>query len=286
MMITQPSQVVWPSDEVLAMVSVAPVPLIPLAELSGMVVPFEDAGVLVDWLLTMPTTPGSNALKTYWDWSRTWASFRGIGSLGNIVNLLGRFGDGNMPPASKLVRLLYRIASTAEDVVISALEGDLIAVEIDALASKLAAATETGFGLIDDMPSRSRTRGVARTWAPPRGEVALTGTESTVVVLREGVGLVVLHGASRREEFEGLRSVDLRREPALLVDLNGRELTLSPADARPLAWLLPRSLVWHVESISLTDVWEPLLTGLPAAISAARESGRPVRLTTRSRVIG
>jgi hypothetical protein len=277
--------VAWPSDEVLAIVAIAPPPPIPLAELGELLVPVEDEAGLVDWHLRMPSTPGSNAVTTYWDWSRTWATFRGVGSLGNIANLLDRFGDGLVSPASELVTLLQRIAGTVGDIVVTTLECDVIEAEIEVLARDLAAAHETGFGLIDDMPRRNRTTGIARMWAPPRGDVVLAGIESTMVMLREDVGLVVLHGPQRQRAFEGVTHVDLRRETVLLVGADGAELVLRPADARPLAWLLPRSLLWHVERISLPDVWAPLLIGLPAAIQEARRSGLGLRLTTNSRVI-
>lgn len=282
---------IFPTNEVLATVATAPVPDIPLAELREALVPqFDDDGRLIDWFITMPAAPGGDTLARYWAWRRNWATFWPVGALGNLANLLDRFGAGSLPLAPTLVRVLRQLTSSDADVSVERAATDALLVELAALRRSLAAATETGFGIIDDMPGKRRTIGIARAFAPPAGDVVLTATEALSVHLRPNDGMVVRQQRAGADgatlDFVRLRSVDMRRTPVVVVDEFGEQRTIAPFDARPLAWLLPRSLVWHVESIPLIDVWDMLLGRLPIAIEAAAEAHRPLRFTTQSPVVG
>ncbi len=288
---THRSWSIFPTSEVLATVATAPVPDIPLADLREALVPqFDDDGHLVDWFITMPPAPGGDTLARYWAWRRNWATFWPVGALGNLANLLDRFGAGSLPLAPTLVRVLRQLTSSDDDVTVGRADADALLVELGALRRSLAAATDTGVGIIDDMPGKRRTIGIARAFAPPSGDIVLAATETLSVHLRPDDGMVVCQqraGASGATlDFVRLRSVDMRSTPVVMVDADGAQRTVAPFDARPLAWLLPRSLVWHVESIPLIDVWDMLLGRLPIAIGAAAEAHRPLRFTIQSPVVG
>lgn len=288
---SHPTWSIFPTSEVLATVATAPVPDIPLADLREALVPqFDDAGRLVDWFITMPPVPGGDTLARYWAWRRNWATFWPVGSLGNLGNLLDRFSSGSLPLAPTLVRVLRQLTSSDDDIVVGRAETDALLVELVALRRALGAATETGLAIIDDMPGKRRTIGIARAFAPSTADVVLAATDSLSVHLRPGEGMVVRQqqadAIGPTPDFVRLHSVDMRRSPVVVVNEDGARRTVAPFDARPLAWLLPRSLAWHIEPIPLIDVWDLLLGRLPIAIAAAAEAHRPVRFTTLSPIVG
>jgi nucleoside-diphosphate-sugar epimerase len=62
-------------------------------------------------------------------------------------------------------------------------------------------------------------------------------------------------------------------DEVVVVDPRGGSAHLPLARCRPLGWLVPRSLRWHVREIPLVVVWSLLFQGLPEALRAARDTG-------------
>jgi hypothetical protein len=283
----QPTWAVYPSDEVVVTIAIGPVPDIAPAEIRALLLPqYGDDGRLVDWHISPPWIAGADALSTYWAWRRGWAAFWPVGSLYNLATLLSLLRGGDNHVSEPLVGLVEALTTGGSDTVIDQTEAEAVAAGVHDLRQRLAASSDVGVGLIDDMPSPRRISGISRAWAIPQTDVVLTGDNTVSILLGKSDWISVRHGESQREVFAGLRAVDLRGDRALLVDRDGLELVLDPAAARPLAWLLPGSLLWHVEPVTLTDVWRPLLTGLPAAVEVARETVGQLRFTTQSPVVG
>jgi len=78
------------------------------------------------------------------------------------------------------------------------------------------------------------------------------------------------------DAFEGVTAADLRGDTVILLNDRGSSLRLSQDDARPLGWLVPRSLRWHVRQIPLVVVWSKLFDGMVAALRVAIDAGEPM----------
>ena len=139
-----------------------------------------------------------------------------------------------------------------------------------------------GAGIVDDTPGPRKQLGLSRTWVPDDVEMVLAATSSTAVVVRPGDGLVLLHDGPEFRTLPWLTEVDLLSDPAVACDDVGTCVELPADAARPLAWIVPRSVRWHVRTIPLVTVWTPLFTGLPEALAAAAAGGREVRFTTEA----
>ena len=99
------------------------------------------------------------------------------------------------------------------------------------------------------------------------------------MVVRPGVGLAVLHGDPPTAAFEGVSAVDLRHDDVVVIDHRGQSLHLDQHDARPLGWLVPRSLRWHVRTVPFGVVWALLLDGLESAARVAGATGEAMVIT-------
>ena len=78
------------------------------------------------------------------------------------------------------------------------------------------------------------------------------------------------------DTFDGVTAADLRGDTVIVLNDRGSSLRLSQDAARPLGWLVPRSLRWHVRQIPLAAVWSNLFTGLVDALRHATDAGEPV----------
>lgn len=273
-----------PPAEVLAVVDVAAVPEIPFAALRGSLVAVrDDDGRLVDWQLIASALADPEAMATYWQWRRRWRTSWPIGSVANVVALVriaAEIGHGLGP---HLGGLLAALATVEDDEVCWPLdEADALLGELDALRLALIDTVEAGpgAGLVDETPGPGRVAGLARTWVPDDIELVLAATGSTAVVVRPWDGLVVLHGGPHYRSFPGVVHADLVHDPAVVTNDLGERLELSADEARPLAWMAPRSLRWHVRTTPLVTVWTTLFVGLPDAVQAARSVGSDLRFTT------
>lgn len=276
--------VVLPPAEVLAVVDVAAVPEIPFAALRGSLVPVrDDAGRLVDWTLIASALDDPEAMATYWQWRRRWRTSWPVGSTANLVALVriaGEIGHGLGPHLGALLAALATVE--ADEVAWPLDDADALLLELDALRLALIDTIEAGpgAGLVDETPGPGRVAGLARTWVPDDVELVLAATGSTAVVVRPWEGLVVLHGGPHYRAFPGVVHADLVHDPAVVTNDLGEQLELSSDEARPLAWLAPRSLRWHVRTTPLVTVWTSLFVGLPEAVHAAAASGAELRFTT------
>ena len=105
----------------------------------------------------------------------------------------------------------------------------------------------------------------------------LAATPGTTVLLRVDDGLVLVHGPPDDAiSFAGVSAVDLRHDTVLVLNERGSSLRLSQRDARPLGWLVPRSLRWHLRPIPIVAVWSMLFEGLVAALHSATERNAEV----------
>jgi hypothetical protein len=276
--------VVLPPAEVLAVVDVAAVPEIPFAALRGSLVPVRDeAGRLVDWTLVASALDDPEAMSTYWGWRRRWRTSWPIGSVANLAALVRTATDIGHRLGPHLAPLLDALASVeADDVCWPLDDADALLVELDALRLALVDTVEAGpgTGIVDETPGPGRVTGLARTWVADEDEQVLSATGSTAVVVRPWDGLVVLHGGPHYRAFPGVVHVDLLDDPAVVTNDLGERLELTSDEARPLAWLVPRALRWHVRPTPLVTVWTSLLVGLPDAVRAACAVGSELRFTT------
>lgn len=281
--------VVLPPAEVLAVVDLAAVPQIPFAALRGSLVPVrDDDGRLVDWTLLASALTDPEAMATYWQWRRRWRSSWPVGSVANLVALVRIAAEIGHGLGTQLGGLLDALAAVeADDVVWPLEDADALLVELDALRLALIDTIEAGpgAGLVDETPGPGRVTGLARTWVPDDVELVLAATGSTAVVVRPWEGLVVLHGGPHYRAFPGVVHADLVPDPAIVTNDVGERLELTSDDARPLAWLVPRSLRWHVRTTPLVTVWTSLFVGLPDAVAAARATGSELRFTTELPVL-
>ncbi len=273
-----------PPAEVLAVVDLAAVPEIPFAALRGSLLAIrDDAGRIVDWHLVASALADPEAMATYWQWRRRWRTSWPIGSVANIVALVriaAEIGHGLGRHLGGLLDALTTVEG--EDVAVPLDDTDALLVELDALRLALIDTVEAGpgAGLVDETPGPGRVAGLARTWVPDDIELVLAATGSTAVVVRPWEGLVVLHGGPHYRSFPGVVHVDLVHDPAVITNDLGEHLELTSDEARPLAWLAPRSVRWHVRTTPLVTVWTSLFVGLPDAVHAACSVGSDLRFTT------
>lgn len=273
--------VLLPSAEITATVQTAPVPEIPPAALREILVPRHSIdGRLDDWLVGADAIADEHSLTPYWEWRRNWIRSWPIGSQANLDALLRHADVLGHEVGSSVSSLLRRLTSMEDDdetlSVLQPSSTDAFLGQLDALRSVIASARLQGVGIVDDTPSATRRAGMARTWPPPLTEQTLVADRSTGLVLRPGEGLVLMYGGPHYESLPHVVSVDLVGERAVVVARDGGRVELPPNVARPLGWLVPNALAWHLRDIPLVTVWAPLFAGLPEAIDIAQRVGSSV----------
>ena len=271
-----------PSDVTLS-VEIAPVPDIALASLRERVVAVRDLdGSLVDWALAPGEVHQHGFAVEYAAWRQTWRRSWSVGPVTNLVSLRAYAHELDDDLVTDLDDVLARTIGGHESGVEVPFD-QLRAFAEDLAMVRLALSVEdrTGHGIVDDMAQAGHSAGLARAWAPPSTEVILAATPNTAVVLRPATGLTVLHSGPQFEAFEDVVSVDLRSDPVTLVDADGTSFDLLADDARPLAWLVPQSLRWHVRPIPLAAVWAPWFSAWDAAIELAESLGGVCTLSSR-----
>lgn len=298
-----------PPTELLAAVQLLPTPHIPLGSIRDLLKPlYDERGELIDWLLFATGLERRDAVAEYWRWRDTWRRHWAVGPVSNVAAFRDHVAEIDHDLDRRLDHLLDAIvAADGRPVQVAASDADELLAELATVRLALSVDDRTGWGIVDDMPARSRASGLARTWVlPPAGspDVVLASTTESAVVLRAGRGLTVIHDVSGRPDprdphdehehgdhdarrgelaaFEDVRAADLRGELVVLLDERGQSLRLDQREARPLGWLVPRSLRWYVRQVPLVVVWAMLLDGLDGALRIAGASGEPMVITGES----
>ena len=278
--------VALPPAEILAVVDRSAVPQIPYASLRSLLVPVrDDDGDLVDWQLSTGAMDQPEAVHEYFAWRGMWRSSWAMGPVSNMGALLRTADEIGHVLGDELRGLLVALCEAEGGGATCAPElAEDVLDQLEALRLALVDTIEAGpgAGIVDETPGLRRQPGLSRAWVPDDVEVVLAANSTTAVVVRPGDGLVLLHDGPDFRALPWLTEVDLLSDPATACDDLGTCVELSPEAARPLGWIVPRSLRWHVRTIPLVMVWTPLLTGLPEALEAAASSGRDVRFTTES----
>jgi hypothetical protein len=273
-----------PPAELVAAVATRPAPEMAMASLRGLVQPVRDEGSRVtDWRLDLDEVieqSSDTALTEFRAWRRTWMEEWPIGPVTNVASLLAEARSIDYGHERDLELVLERAVRTeGSGTVVESRLAERIAAQLELVRLALSVDERTGFGLVDDMPSGSRGSGLARTWAAPDAEWVLAATPLTSLVVDPDHGLVLVHGdPESATTFVGVTAVDMRGDTVLLMNERGQSFRMTQRDARPLGWIVPRSLRWHVREVPLVAVWTMLFEGLGAALRAAAEIGAPVRL--------
>jgi hypothetical protein len=84
--------------------------------------------------------------------------------------------------------------------------------------------------------------------------------------------------------FPNVSAVDLRNDLAVVLSERGASLRLPLDECRPLGWMVPRSLRWHVRAVPLVVVWAPLFQGLTQALHAVIADGGWIEITADAAV--
>jgi hypothetical protein len=278
---------VHPPAELYAVVRTAAVPDIPFASFAHALKPVhDDAGVLVDWVLTAavldPAPTRGSSVADYWDWRRCWEQRVWLGPVTNAAALVTharRLGPDSVV-LDEILPVDRLLAGENVDVVV-----DDPQASIDALAAvraALAAAGGRGLGFVDDTPRRRPRPGLSRTWPPSGVSEVLAAAAGTRVVAGPECTLTVEHQAETGRRSIVVERVDLIGENVTIVGPDGAEMHLEQHEARSLAWLVPGSLRWHVRPVALVTVWTAIFDGLESALSVAADHGGLMRLTTSS----
>lgn len=264
--------VVLPPPELVAVVRIAPTPEIPLASIRELLTACHaEDGALTDWTLFGSGLEHPDAVSEYLSWRRSWREDWPIGPISNAATLLTEVTDIDHHHGHReLDALLARLATPAHGpTTIAAADAAALLDELETVRLALTGDERSGWGIIDDMPALTRGSGLARAWASTNDEAVLAATTTTAVVVRPDTHLTVLHDGPSFRSFGDVSSADLRGDNVVLMDDLGRSLRLAQQDARPLGWLVPRSLRWHVIEVPLALVWTPLFTGLNGALRSA-----------------
>jgi hypothetical protein len=274
-----------PPAELVVSVGVAPAPEIALASLRPLLTPLrDDDGALIDWTIDLSEVfdrdPEESIVSEFRSWRRTWCHEWPIGPITNIVSLRQAVAGVEHDLERHLDALLERVvAADGTDVTVDPHIADAIGRELETVRLALAVDQRAGVGLIDDMPTRTRSSGLARAWVPPADEMVLAATPRTSVLIHPDDGLVIVHGETdSATTFAGVTAVDMRADTVLIMNDRGSSLRLTQADARPLGWIVPRSLRWHVRPVPLVAVWTLLFEGLGTALRVSAERGAPMHI--------
>lgn len=277
--------IVLPPAELLVDVCVSPAPDIPLAALREFLEPrFDSSGAIVDWALVTSTLRDHGGAHDYWAWRQTWRRTWHLGPVPNAASLRQYVDELDAELVPSLAGVLRAVVGDHEAGVEVPWQAahDLVD-ELDMVRLALSADDRHGWGIVDDMAVPGAPVGLARTWASPTIRRVVSATLTSSVQIRPGSGLVVVVGDVDDDEratvISDLRDIDLRDDPVRLVTAAGEQVRLSAAEARPLAWLVPHSLRWHVRPIPLALVWSAWFSAWPAAVEAA-SAGRSALYVT------
>ncbi|MFZ4812321.1 MAG: hypothetical protein ACOYL9_13350 [Ilumatobacteraceae bacterium] len=266
--------VLLPPADVVARAIVGPAPRMPLASLHGAVTAHHDtAGEIRDWVLDPAAIDNAGIVGTYRAWRSTWRPEWPLGPVTNLASLCREMADIDHDLDRRLERILERVAQRGQTVAVPGAATDALLRELETARLALSVDDRVGWGIVDDMPAESRSGGLARTWAAPPNDQVLAGTGGSAVVVRPSGGLVLAERVDDRASAVSIAAVDLRHDEVVVVDPRGGSAHLPLARCRPLGWLVPRSLRWHVREIPLVVVWSLLFQGLPEALRAARDTG-------------
>jgi hypothetical protein len=272
-----------PPTELVATIANRPAPDIPLASIRHALMPVHDAaGRVTDWQLDASRYDDRDAISAYRIWRRSWRLDVPIGNLGNLTTLgeeLAKLEPDNPPNSGLLDVITFLTRAESPTMTVSADRAPQLLEELETVRLALSVDERFGIGVIDDMPATSRSIGLARAWAPPTTETLLCRTTTTTVLVRPDSGMSVLHSGPPVEVFTDITGVDMRAETAVLINRRGMSLRLTQEQARPLAWLVPRSLRWHLRPIPLVSVWSDTFDGLREALRAAMASGDDLVIT-------
>ena len=286
-----------PPVELVVSVDLAPTPDIPLASLRDVLVPRLDAeGNLVDWVLSTADVEHRSTASEYWAWRQSWRRSWRLGPVTNVITLdrhLGELDHDMVSVARGIVR--RTLDGHDQGIVVTQPEAIDLADELELVRLALSVDERTGTGIVDDMADPDHPAGLARTWMRPDRKLVLAATPATAVLLRHDDGLVVLHGTGGQHEpamtdatdpgiaevIADIVAADLRHDPVVLTVRGGTQRRLAAAEARPLAWLVPHSLLWHLHDIPIAAVWAEWFAGWAAAIEVASERGTDLRVTSQ-----
>lgn len=269
---TRPPVDAWiqlPPRELVAVVQRYPAPDIPLASIRHLLRPLHDErGRLVDWLLFGSGFEDTEAVVQYRTWRATWRYERPIGSVAHLDWLRAEVAAVEHDLDDRILdRLLDAAVASGGERPVRVRPDEVAGLRAELATVRLALSVEErhGWGIVDDMPSTTRGHGLARTWAAPPSDLVLAGTPTSSVVLRPDGRLTIVRPD---EVFEGVAAADLRHDTVVVLDDRGSSLRLTQDEARPLGWLVPRSLRWHVRQVPLVVVWALTLGGLTDALDA------------------
>lgn len=278
--------VLLPPVELVARVVTGPAPRIPLASIAHLIAPRYDAeGEVDDWVLHASELEHHDAVAEFRRWRATWRREWPIGPISNLASLRDEIAEIDHDLDRQLGGVLQRIVmSGGTGVPLPASSAEHLLLELETVRLAVSVDDRLGSGIVDDMPARTRSTGLARTWAEPRDEVLLTGTSTTTLVLRPGQGLVLVHNGAEHTTFPNVTAVDLRHDQAIILNERGSSLRLPLDECRPVGWMVPRSLRWHVRPVPLVLVWAPLFQGLAEALRAVTADGGWVEITADAAV--
>ena len=107
-----------------------------------------------------------------------------IGPITNVASLARTLAGIEHDLGRQLDALLDRlITADGADVTIGADQAEPLLRELETVRLALSVDPRTGVGLVDDMPTRTRSSGLARTWMGPAHEMVLAATPRTSVLL-------------------------------------------------------------------------------------------------------
>ena len=260
-----------PPTEIFAVVATGPVPQIAPIFIRDALTAVVDEGETVGWRLAPAAALHPELLAEFWAWRRRWTTTWSMGPVTNISALAvaaTRLATDVGPDLREALEAMC--AAETNDQRFGEAHLEPVLMQTGPLTRVLAevGTDERGGAIIDDLRQSPTSRALVRCWPPAGDDVLLAAAGSTSVFVRPD-GLAVVHGDPRSHVFAPVASANLTGDAAIIVDAVGRPLVLSADEARPLGWLAPTSLLWHVESIPLADVWADLLRGLAEAATAA-----------------
>ena len=283
--------IVLPPAELLVDVCTSPAPDIPLASLRDSLEPrFDTAGNIVDWALVASSIRDHANAREYWIWRETWRRTWQVGPVSNAASLhqfVDELDSELVPVLADVLRTVIGDHEAGVEVPWAIAE-DLVS-DLDLVRLAITADERTGWGIVDDMAVPGMQSGLARTWATPTVRRVMAATLTSSVQIRPGRGLMLVVGDAEDDDratiIEDIRGVDLRDDPVTLITAAGEHVELPAAVVRPLAWLVPHSLRWHLRPVPLALVWAPWFSGWPAAVAAAASTHAPIRVGSTPPVV-
>jgi hypothetical protein len=274
--------IVLPPAELYVDVCTSPAPDIPLASLRDALEPrFDAAGNIVDWVLVASSIREHVNARDYWIWRQTWRRSWQVGPVSNAASLhqfVDELDSELVPSLADVLRTVIGNHEAGVEVPWEA-AAELVC-DLDLVRLAVSADERTGWGIVDDMAAPGEHSGLARTWAAPTVRRVMAATLTSSVQIRPGRGLVLVVGDADDEEratiIDDIRDVDLRDDPVRLVTGTGEHVELPAAIVRPLAWLVPHSLRWHLRPVPLALIWAPWFSRWPAAVDAAASTRAPI----------